>query len=379
MPSIFLELPLSVRGSGGSDEPTLAWSSVDGALAVARGNSVEFYDEDGQQLAGLHVRRGHAATAAAWHPLSRTVAIGWSDGTLTIFNCNTRAQREDGSIHRSAIRLIEWSPSSTRLLTGDEQGTLGLWTLDLHSRIIPICQHPRKQGSITHCVFFDIASGVGAGSAVSGSPKRSPSNKARSAVTSFFFAVKLRRPANSGSVLFADDMGHCMTVCSTKGSPVVALLQHTRAAPASPTKKSGRGKRRVLFVVSADLLLRQFAIGARGEVTPLTESKLAHAGADAYFKAMWAEPGLMLTASGEGSVRFFDVDADRHYSLPLTSHSGTVVGARDTVSSVAYCDARRMLIVGTHAGTLLTWRYTVRALCAPPSAARGAIAALRLS
>ena len=93
MPSIFLELPLSVRGSSGAEEPTLAWSSVDGALAVARGNSVEFFDEDGQQLAGLHVRRGHAATAAAWHPLSRTVAIGWSDGTLTIFNWIWHAYR----------------------------------------------------------------------------------------------------------------------------------------------------------------------------------------------------------------------------------------------------------------------------------------------
>jgi WD40 repeat protein len=312
MPSIYQELPLSLRNT--ADESTLAWSAVDGILAVSRGNSVEFFDEDGQRIVGLHVRRGHNALAMAWHPLTKTIAIGWSDGTLTIYNCSTRAQREDGSIHRSPIRLVKWSPSSTRLLTGDEEGTLGLWTLDLHSRIIPICQHPRKQGSITHCVFFDLA-----GPPPTSRKKRSsPSHKARAMVTSLFFAVKLRRPANSGTVLFADDMGHCMTVCSTKGFPVVALMQHTTRATttttttavttsASPTrtkkKKRGSGGKQVLNVVSADLLLREFVVGEKGAVIPLRESKLGHAGADAYFAAMWAGAGLMLTASNE--VFFF--------------------------------------------------------------------------
>ena len=378
MSSIFIEESLSLRGSApseGAEATHLAWSSVDGALAVARGNLVEFFDEDGQQIMGISVRRGHQATAASWHPSSKTVAIGWSDGTLTIFNCNTRSQREDGSIHRSPIRLLEWSPSATRLVSGDEQGTLGLWTLDLHSRIIPICQHPRKQGAITHCTFFDM---TGAKKSAAGpspakkSPagKKSPSSsRARASVTSFFFAVRLRRPANSGSVLFADDMGHCMTVCSTKGSPVVALLQHSAPAsvapamlPTSVTPSGGSGAKarvlsastaaRVLYVVSADLLLRQFSLSSRGEISPLRESKLAHAGADVYFSAMWAVPGLLITASGEGSVRFYDVEADQRYSLPLTSHSGVVVASRDAVSSVAYCAARRMLIVGTKAGAL---------------------------
>ena len=68
--------------------------------------------------------------------------------------------------------------------------------------------------------------------------------------------------------------------------------------------------------------------------------------------AVWAGAGILAIATGETSVRIWDLKTDDNFVLP--SAGGT---SSEVISSMSFCNEKNILAAGTNAGTVLMWRY----------------------
>ena len=137
-----------------SDAPVaLSWCEADSILAVSYASKqIKFYQAAGELLPDT-VSKSSTPVCLSWKPASKILAIGWSDGIVSLWNHTERMSREDAFIHRSAITFLQWSPDGSRLVSGDESGTVGVWKTDPRGRLISICNY-RKKGKFTHCVLM---------------------------------------------------------------------------------------------------------------------------------------------------------------------------------------------------------------------------------
>jgi intraflagellar transport protein 140 len=67
----------------------------------------------------------------------QALAIGWLDGTLTLWNEDERLSRDDKTIHKASINNITFSNDGSRLVTGDLKGTCAVWRT--HKGMTPVC------------------------------------------------------------------------------------------------------------------------------------------------------------------------------------------------------------------------------------------------
>ena len=67
----------------------------------------------------------------------QVLAIGWLDGTLTLWNEDERLSRDDKTIHKASINNITFSNDGSRLVTGDLKGICAVWRT--HKGMTPVC------------------------------------------------------------------------------------------------------------------------------------------------------------------------------------------------------------------------------------------------
>ena len=117
------------------------------------------------------------------------------------------------------MSLLSWSPEGSRLVSGDQNGIVGVWQGDQRGRLLPVC-HYVKKGAVSHLVFQTPA----AGSMYTRPPRACPPLSACFCIfimyrwvlgsvevtkhtpllcPPFFFAV------SSGTIHVADDAGSC--------------------------------------------------------------------------------------------------------------------------------------------------------------------------
>ena len=68
--------------------------------------------------------------------------------------------------------------------------------------------------------------------------------------------------------------------------------------------------------------------------------------------ATWAGNGVLAIATGETSVRIWDLKTDDNFVLPSAGGLSSEV-----ISSMSFCTDKNILAAGTNAGTVLMWRY----------------------
>lgn len=73
----------------------------------------------GEQILGVPLKRPCQATAAAWHPTRKVLAVGWENGEILVWNVDAKEMYESTHIHKAALSIIHWSSNGTRLATGD--------------------------------------------------------------------------------------------------------------------------------------------------------------------------------------------------------------------------------------------------------------------
>ena len=94
--------------------------------------------EEGVVVPNFQIQRGKTQVSQIkWHPQIQALAIGWLDGTLTLWNEDERLTRDDKTIHKASINNITFSSDGSRLVTGDLKGTCAVWRT--HKGMTPVC------------------------------------------------------------------------------------------------------------------------------------------------------------------------------------------------------------------------------------------------
>lgn len=311
---------------------TTAWSHSEfqPILAVStNAPRIIFVQEEATMVPDFEIKRGKIASVLSWHPLFPSLAIGWQDGVITLWNEDQRLTREEKVLHKSEITNITFSADGTRMVTGDEQGTVGVWRT--HRGLTPICQYS-KSGAITNVAFCGLAF------------EEDSMEKWNSL---FFFGGK------KGSVCLADDLKNCSEVCKVGGS-VKSLLFYE--------------KENSVIIITSHLLLVQFKINLNEKLVPDRKVKLSVAGDPEKLITIWAGTSLLVTASGENMLRLLHLDEDETYLLTLSEDAFAGKLMRDKIVTISYNQKKRILAAGTKDGNIVMWKCKSMSAKSPSSA-----------
>ncbi|DBA01282.1 TPA: LOW QUALITY PROTEIN: hypothetical protein N0F65_001787 [Lagenidium giganteum] len=304
-----------------------AWGELDPVLAVALENrEIHFFSDEGEKNAGspVYSRQADIVTMSC-QPRGGALAVGWSDGMVSLWVFKEGASREVNSPHTGRISLLKWAPAGNRLMSADENGVFVVWKVDSRSQLSLGTQYNR-QGSMTHCVF-----------ATSSTPREKAKGDTfvQHVCPSFFFGGEI------GSVHYADDLGHISDI---------QVLNHAIDAMMFFEEKNR------LIVITRALQLNVFQVATQeGTVKPTMKVKLSIAGDGSLRETKWAGPGLLAIASGEPLIRFWDLQAEENSVLSLPKTSATT---NPLVSTIDFSPRKRILVAGTAQGMVYFWRCT---------------------
>ncbi|KAJ1446802.1 hypothetical protein M885DRAFT_591648 [Pelagophyceae sp. CCMP2097] len=345
--SLFLDFPCSLVGE--AKVTTLAWCQVEPICAVvtAGDHRVSFYLEEGVCLEACSVSRKCDATQLCWQSKSKTLAVGWEDGHVSVYALSSTPSTDGGPSEprlstvfssdaargRSPVRVCLWNPSQTRLVTGDAAGAVVVWKASARGALSPLKELNVASG-VTCAVFSTLASGA-----------QKPEALAHAFSPAFFLGTR------GGGVFYADDLGHCAEVAAL-GSHVDHLLFYEQ--------------RDRLVVLTRALTLVQLQIGGDGRVRTVMQMKVAVVGgaADRGIKSVcWAGPGVIAAATGEALVRVWNLANDEAYVVALKAPgAAAATGGKKSrfaggASSVAFNPLQRYLAAGTKDGRIFMWRF----------------------
>jgi|GEM_PF-3378657 len=106
---------------------TLAYMPSGGVLVAGTDAAkVYVFSGDGSRLSVLEDVPG-ALTAAQFSPDESLAALGFSDGTLRLYNTSDLSLSAEMTLHGAAIESLDFSPDGMSLLTGSLDSTILLW------------------------------------------------------------------------------------------------------------------------------------------------------------------------------------------------------------------------------------------------------------
>ncbi|KAE9332040.1 Intraflagellar transport protein [Phytophthora fragariae] len=304
------------------------WGELDPVLAVALENrEIHFFTDEGEKQQGLeNYSRSADIVTMAWQPRGGALAVGWSDGMVSLWVFKEQTAREVNSPHTSRVCLLKWAPAGNRLMSADENGVFAVWKVDSRCQLTLSTQYAR-QGSFTHCVFATLPAGSRDSNAKS-------DHFSQHACPQFFFGGEV------GSVHRADDLGHITDV---------QVLNHAIDSMMFYEEQSR------LIVITRAVQLFVYQVGTTdGTVKLTTKVKLSLAGEGSLLETKWAGPGLLAIASGEAIVRFWNIRTEENSVLSLPKSSGL----NYNVNNLSFSPRRRVLVAGTAQGAVFFWRAT---------------------
>ncbi|XP_063790737.1 intraflagellar transport protein 140 homolog isoform X2 [Pseudophryne corroboree] len=324
----------------------ISWHSHHALLAVASvsssaGGCVDIYSELGDHVSGSPVERSYQPTLLSWHPNKRLLAVGWATGEVTIFNEPDKEHHPVPSAHGAEVTLLEWCSNNSWLISGDHHGLLIAWRLDQRGRVqgVPSLKLEFHR-PLTHCLFKPLAPEKDmtqlAKAAVSGDEKALDMfNWKMKAGTqqelSFFLST------GDGSVHWVNEHG--------KNSQIISMDSPTR-------KLLFLKKKSVLVVITEKLQLSQFFISPDGDAEEISKVKLSgRIGKTA--DIICVENSLLITATGESVIRFWDLERDDNYVLFLDQQLG--FETEEVINCISYCAAKGTLAAGTSKGRVAMW------------------------
>jgi len=296
-------------------------------------NTVQQYYDEGERIEDVVLdRKTHSSSALDWHPKAKLLAMGWSDGTVSVWTEQDKnSQREDKMAHRAPVSVLKWSPHGTRMVSGDEQGSFGIWQCDTRGRF-KCLKTIRKKAPITAASFRDSQLGQTLG----------PMSSEEMLV---FYGDA------SGGLHYADDRGHEKTFAQLKDSVTTVLVDESYTRTVVAVTKTPE-------VAVYDLI--SLTGNAKGEV--LKERQVMKFGAQvnvgpggATVSADWVGPGLLAIVSGEGVVRIWDMLKDENYILSVSEFD--MQGKKDErIHCLSFNWHTRVLACGTQ-DKVLMWRF----------------------
>lgn len=78
---------------------------INPSIAVCTPNKILLYADNGDKH-DYELARNIQPTALDWHPTLPQLAIGWENGTVTLWNDDQKAAKEETSVHKDTVNLI---------------------------------------------------------------------------------------------------------------------------------------------------------------------------------------------------------------------------------------------------------------------------------
>ncbi|XP_061911877.1 intraflagellar transport protein 140 homolog [Entelurus aequoreus] len=337
-----------------SEEPSLlTWHSALSILAVASrhssiGGNVDIYLQQGEHVESCHIERPHQPTTLCWHPVKPVLALGWENGEVILLVHPSGDQTVLPSTHTAHITLVEWSSSGSRLVTGDQTGTLAVWKVDARGRLQG--NHQVKHAyssSLTCCIFKPASPGddvkMLARASVSGdenaldmfSWKGAPLKMGPQEGLAFYVSTA------DGKVYGVDEHGKTSTLLSMDSAVKKLFFLATRE---------------VLTVITDTMMLSQYTLGPEGVAQELQKFKLSSKSGQ-NIDTVCAKNGLIITATGEQVIRLWDLERNENYALSLDESLGFERG--EMINCVSYCTGKEILAGGTSHGRIAMWKMVV--------------------
>lgn len=128
---------LSTDLAGIASFKSISWSYFENLCAVILSdNTVHFFDDRGNELYQNTCKHNGRATQVVFSPKTNILAVGWSDGKVTIWN---KGQTQESSqMLTSSVCLLFWHPTESILFSSSENGSLCIW--DCSTIILPLFQ-----------------------------------------------------------------------------------------------------------------------------------------------------------------------------------------------------------------------------------------------
>ncbi|XP_075890571.1 intraflagellar transport protein 140 homolog [Nelusetta ayraudi] len=328
----------------------LTWHPALPLLAVASssrtgGGNVDVYLQQGEHVESCHIERPHQPTVLCWHPTKPVLVLGWENGDALLLTHPSGDQTALSSTHSVCITLLEWSSSGSRLVTGDQNGTLVVWKMDARGRLQGNYLVKHEYGKPLTCCIFRPAS---PGDDVAKLARASVSGDEAALDMFSWKGAPLKMGPQEGLAFYistADGKVHCVDEhCKTN------MLFTVEGAI---KKLIFLEKREALAVITDNLMLSQYSLGPEGGAQEFMKVKLSSKSGQ-NVDIVWTESGLLITATGEQVVRLWDLERDDNYVLPLDESLGFEKG--EIVNCVSYCAAKDTLAAGTSQGRIAVWR-----------------------
>ena len=144
----------------------------------------------------------------------------------------------------------------------------------------------------------------------------------------------------SGIIYYLNENGSCMEVLQADGA--VKYLLHY------PLND-------LIIVITESMVIGQFQMDPDGSLTEVSKIKISTRSKENH--ALWVGSGLLAIASGEASIRIWDLRTDDNYVLPDPPRLSEGRASTEVISSLSYCPKKNTLAAGTNAGYILMWKY----------------------
>ena len=385
--SLFIKCTADTDGaqSGPPSVVDSVWRRGGGrALLAARfvTGEVRCYDERGHEepTKALQQVRGGNAHCIAWHPSAPILAVGWSNGCVTIWkHAEGRTETTDcaGEAAAAAIECVAWGAGGTRLATGTDSGLATIHKVDAIGRLTPLATSTSKSTSVTRAF------------ALSTKGRRQQQQQQQQHDQPFLFEVSARPTAGDDGHLTHDGAAG-----AGAGGEIIMLSENGQRDSVAPTDSplcmlSFAPKRKAVVALSMNgtliVLVHQQPVGKWLSVAHL---RLASAiGGSAQRQrlsaAMCTDDIIAFASTNDEFVRIYNIDTEDNFVLQLNrdGHNnnndvqGGGVPEKDTITSLCFDAHSGLLAAGTSRGWVMMWKMTTTSDVHTPTPLVGASAA----
>ncbi|GAQ77909.1 hypothetical protein KFL_000050460 [Klebsormidium nitens] len=296
-----------------------------------------------------NVREKDACTLE-WHPKQRVLAIAWKDGGVSLWKEQDRKLADDTSGHKRPVSCMAWNAEGTRLVTGDQEGKLVVWKMDLRGKPTAVSRYAEKQDAVISHIRFDTCAAPPADFVDPNLPPPCPP---------FYYAAS---SPGKGAICHADDRG--------KRVPAFEVDCEVLAALYYPERNG-------MVVITASFTL---TVHVRNDSkwTPATKVKLNKAPDVTALQATWAGAHLLALASDKDvSVHLTNLETEENSILELPaavekSKKGKKEAAK--IAAVAFHERTQTLTIGATDGVVHMWKSRAAFGAASPRTALSAAA-----